>query len=263
MTTTYSAGEFYRRLTLLSVQDTERWGAVPAAVRQEIMDWHLEENIRHHDLVHKLELLRQDPDSVTIHNRDILLLEEALAIVDAAELHVVVTCDCRTLNMACDRPHAGTCIRLDERGEWTLAGGEGTVVSKERCREIVIQADRAGLLHTGQRAEVGRKATLNGNCCPCCSYPIRAGVMLNMAKKWPRSHYLAQVNWDRCTHCGDCVDRCPFDALERSTVPSTEGREAQVRVLYRMEQCWGCGLCATTCPEDAIVMAPLGEQLAV
>jgi Pyruvate/2-oxoacid:ferredoxin oxidoreductase delta subunit len=245
----YAASNFYRRLTYLSMQENERWAAVPGEVRERLLDWHLEENIRHHDLERKLTLLREDPDAVEIHNRDVLLLEEALALVDQAELHVVVPCDCRTTVMACDLPRWNTCLRLDDRGRRTLAQGEGHVISREACREIVLEADRAGALHTGQRAEHGRPAILNGNCCACCSYPIRAGIELGMAKRWPRVHYVAQRDPERCIVCGRCVERCPFDALSEDA--------EQASILLDAERCWGCGLCANTCPQEAITMLPL------
>ncbi len=70
----YSSGTFYRRLTYLSMQDNDEWRRVPWEDRRALLDWHLQENILHHDLVCKLALLKQDPDSVAIHNRDILLL---------------------------------------------------------------------------------------------------------------------------------------------------------------------------------------------
>jgi len=260
--TTYRAGSFYRRLTYLSMQDHEGWHRVPEGVRESVLAWHLEVNIEHHDLIRKLDLLRREPDAVTIHNRDILLLDEALEMVEDAELHVVVPCDCRTTVMACDLPRWNTCLRLDDRGRQTLERGRGKIVSKAECREIVINANRAGLLQTGQRPEHGRRAILNGNCCACCSYPIRAGIELGMAKEWPKSHYLAVRDEARCAHCGVCVERCPFGALKLGDmIVEVDGEERTV-VLLDAEQCFGCGLCANTCPEDAISMVPLADVAA-
>ena len=249
----YSPGTFYRRLTYLSMQDYDEWRRVPWEDRRALLDWHLQENILHHDLVRKLALLKQDLDSVTLHNRDILLLDEALALVEAAALHVVVPCDCRTTVMACDFPRWNTCFRLDERGLATRAQGEGRIVSKEECREILVNADRVGLLHTGQRAEKGRKAILNGNCCACCSYPIRAGIALDMDKQWPRAHYVAERSLSQCDNCGTCVTRCHFHAFYFDTARAT----TPVRVEFDPGQCHGCGLCATGCPKTAIHMEPL------
>jgi ferredoxin len=248
----YRAGNAYRRLTYLSMQDYDGWLRVPEDMRAALLDWHLEENVRHHDLRRRLSSLRQDPDSMQIHNRDILLLAEALEIVEAAELHVVVPCDCRTTVVACDHERWNTCFRLDDRGRRTLEMGEGEIITKEDCVQILLSADRAGLIHTGQRAENGRKAILNGNCCACCSYPIRGGIALEMALEWPKRHYLARRDEACCVACGLCAERCPFGAF--SFYASADG---QKQILFDADKCFGCGLCANTCPEGAITMQPL------
>ena len=258
-TLVYRAGSFYRRLTFLSMQQVDQWRALPFAERETLLAWHLEENIRHHGLVQKLNLLCENPRAVEIHNRDILLLDQALELVEAAELHVVVPCDCRTTVIACDHSRWNTCLRLDERGRRTLEQGEGQIVSRHTCREIVLNAHQEGLIQTGQRAEHGRKAILNGNCCPCCSYPFRAGIALGMAKQWPKSHYLAKRDLGSCDHCAQCVDRCPFGAFFRDGVNGNSVGGGTKFVDFDAEKCWGCGLCASTCPVGAIVMEPLRQ----
>jgi ferredoxin len=113
------------------------------------------------------------------------------------------------------------------------------------------------LLHTGQRPEGGRPAILNGNCCACCSYPIRAGIKLGMAKRWPKSHYVAVRDEDRCTNCGTCVERCPFGAVQSGPPSAGVGSHHPSAILVDANRCFGCGLCANTCPEGAIAMVPL------
>lgn len=52
-----------------------------------------------------------------------------------------------------------------------------------------------------------------------------------------------QVDADRCTHCGECVELCRSHAL------ADLGRS----ILVFPELCSGCGVCATHCPQRAIV----------
>ncbi len=252
--TTYAAGTFYRRLDPLSMY--EAWGEVPADARNAVIEWQLEEFIKVWQPV--VEEMRQNPEAFyQIPNRDMLLLHEALEMVDAATEHVVVPCDCRAIVMACNRPRE-VCVRLDE-GAWrTLEQGHGRRVTREEMKQIVINAHREGLMHTGRRAwrEQGQ---LFGfcNCCACDCYPIRAGIRLGLSRQWPRAHYVAERDLSRCHMCGKCAQRCHFGAFYRDgTRVLVRGKSAR-HIAFDAARCWGCGLCATTCPEQAITMRPL------
>ena len=51
-----------------------------------------------------------------------------------------------------------------------------------------------------------------------------------------------QVDVEKCTGCGACVDACPVDAI---TV------ENDIAVVDEAE-CVECGACAEECPNDAL-----------
>ena len=59
-----------------------------------------------------------------------------------------------------------------------------------------------------------------------------------------RSEYVAQIDMDACIHCGDCIERCVFEAraLEND------------QMHYDIDACYGCGLCVTICPAEATAM---------
>ena len=253
---TYSAHVFYRRLDPLSMY--ESWGDVPAAARKAVIDWQLQEFIDFWGPA--VNEMRKDPDAHTgVPNSDFLLLEEALEIVDAAEDHAVLPCDCRTIVRACDRP-VETCIRLDQGALTTLAHGHGRRVTKEEMKRIVLDADRAGLMHTGNRFWK-RDGQLFGlcNCCACDCYPIRAGIQLGLNQRWPRSHFIAGRDTETCTHCGTCVKRCQFGAFFWGAEKIQINGKIRKPVLFDPDKCWGCGLCATACSQAAVSMVPLAR----
>ena len=61
-----------------------------------------------------------------------------------------------------------------------------------------------------------------------------------------KSHWVAQVDYDKCNGCGICASRCQFGAL-KFEVTSQKANIDQFK-------CYGCGLCQTGCPRDAITL---------
>jgi electron transport complex protein RnfB len=56
--------------------------------------------------------------------------------------------------------------------------------------------------------------------------------------------YNAKIDPELCIQCGDCVERCPMEAI-------TEGDTA---MEVSPNRCIGCGLCVSVCPEEAIAL---------
>jgi len=54
--------------------------------------------------------------------------------------------------------------------------------------------------------------------------------------------YNAKIDPELCIQCGDCVDRCPMDAIA----------EFDETVEVTADKCVGCGVCVSVCPEGAI-----------
>jgi len=253
--TTYSASVFYRRLDPLAM--FEDWGDVPVEARNAVIEWQLQEFIDAWQPA--VEQITKAPDApAQIPNRDFLLLKEALEQVEAATERAVIPCDCRAIVKACNRP-LEVCIHFDEMARIVLERGHGRSVSEEELKAIVIDADRAGLMHTGHKEWQAHGLIGFCNCCACDCYPIRAATKLGIDKQWPRSHYIAARDLARCTHCGLCAKRCHFDAFHRDGSSIEVDGKTRKAVQFDPEKCWGCGLCANTCPSDAIPMKSLQE----
>jgi Fe-S-cluster-containing hydrogenase component 2 len=58
------------------------------------------------------------------------------------------------------------------------------------------------------------------------------------------SNYYAEKDYDTCTTCFTCVDRCNVHAIKIDNE----------RTVITREKCIGCGLCASTCPTGSITM---------
>jgi len=90
-----------------------------------------------------------------------------------------------------------------------------------------------------------------------CDYPecgaLRNGVDFGVGVY--KSHYLAQVDYEKCNGCGICAQRCQWGALK---FEATTGK-ANIDQF----KCFGCGLCHTACPREAIFLVKRSEVPAV
>jgi ferredoxin len=119
--------------------------------------------------------------------------------------------------------------------------GEGRPISQEEALEILSAEHERGHVHTAwfKDAMLDRFYVIC-NCCPRCCGGIEVmnkfGIpMLNS------SGYVATINETLCELCGQCVELCPFNALQMD-----DG------LILNWEKCMGCGVCVDLCPSEAI-----------
>ncbi len=74
------------------------------------------------------------------------------------------------------------------------------------------------------------------------------------AQEIKTSGLISEVNPDKCMGCGQCVDTCPYNAIELiETAKEFEEVDIVVTKSYiNSALCKGCGTCAATCPNGAI-----------
>ena len=60
-----------------------------------------------------------------------------------------------------------------------------------------------------------------------------------------------QIDLDKCTGCGSCVNACPSGSLEV--------KEKKAKVTEILPLCFNCGNCTAICPEQAIAMTKFIE----
>ncbi len=235
--------DFHKRYDIWAA--FEGYKDIPKAITTQLNRWELD----HYIITHKsaVENIKKtgklDPGVVTPRY---LLLNETLAVLDEVEHVYLWPCNCRSMIQSCSKP-VYTCLRFEN------SQGQGYEISREKAKEIVRLANQKGLMQSG---ELGRKADgrLIGaicNCCVDCCFPHLLARELNAEKIWPNSRHLAAWNETRCSSCGRCIKRCPFEAFTLST------SEENKNIIYDKTRCRGCGLCHVTCPADAIEMIAL------
>ena len=62
------------------------------------------------------------------------------------------------------------------------------------------------------------------------------------------NRFLAVVNEELCTGCQDCVEQCPFDAVEMRQGTNSK----KLKAFIDSEKCKGCGVCIVGCQQRAL-----------
>lgn len=244
-----SPADFHTRYDLWAL--FEGFKDLPDDIRHQLNQWELEEYIRSHkpDVEQVRKTGRLDPSKVLPRY---LLIDEAFSVIDEAEHIYLWPCNCRSMIQACKK-QIFTCLRFDN------SQGQGYEISRERAKEIVLEANRKGLIQSGELGwdKNGKLMGAICNCCTDCCFPHLLADKENAQKIWPKS--LAVAHWleSECSFCGICAKRCPFNAFEFN--PKEKKKTA--RLTYDKDYCRGCGLCFVTCPEKAIEMKKIRERL--
>ncbi|MBW1642478.1 MAG: 4Fe-4S binding protein [Deltaproteobacteria bacterium] len=162
--------------------------------------------------------------------------------IRSARIISVADCICRKesrlLDKACDYP-LETCISFGVAAEYYIENKMGREVSADEAIKILYSADRAGLVHAGANS---KHLSNICNCCPCCCASMKGITQKGHDKhKYMNALYEAVVDEDLCIGCGDCIDRCPVEAIEMDDTATVD-----------RDSCLGCGLCAGVCTEEAI-----------
>jgi len=80
------------------------------------------------------------------------------------------------------------------------------------------------------------------NCCTCHCGILKSIKKCNMQGSAAVSGFITEFDPEKCTTCGDCVDRCQIEAL------IIQGDD----LVHKDSLCIGCGLCSSVCPTGAL-----------
>lgn len=230
----YCFGSFYGRLDIFATSEAEDYRRLSEKKRKELDRWYFS---------CYLERLSKSTGASPTDDQ-VLPLEETLAFIEKKkEQPYLALCDCRMLTGDCGSP-TKTCITYRTGVNSFVSRGHATPISIEEAKQVVIEADRAGLMHTVNSGGVC-------NCCTDCCYLFRAARARKSQGIWPASYYQVELNSERCVGCGACIKKCHFQVFQKK---QQHGKTKFKAELIHEEACVGCGICVNGCPVGALCL---------
>ncbi len=165
-------------------------------------------------------------------------------MVKDEDLIAVAPCICRqmTENRGETCEHTSeTCLSFGEHAQYYIDNGIAKRISKGELMKLLDALEEEGLVLCSSNTE---DLSITCCCCPCCCGILKGVKLLPQASLMANICYNAKIDPELCIQCGDCVERCPMEAI-------TEGETA---MAVSQDKCIGCGLCVSVCPEEAIAL---------
>ena len=175
---------------------------------------------------------------------ELLPYQKIVETVRKAKKFAVAECLCRKekrlLGQGCEHP-LENCLTFGIAAEYYIESGLGREINADEAIQILEEADKSGLVHTGTNT---KSLALICACCPCCCTFMKTITQKGYDRtRFYNSNFVAVVEAEECVACGTCVDRCPVSAISVNELAEVD-----------RNKCLGCGLRATECETSAITL---------
>ncbi|MGA2158938.1 MAG: 4Fe-4S binding protein [Dehalococcoidia bacterium] len=179
----------------------------------------------------------------------VLPYNDVLGLIADTEHISVGTCTCKQMgNLSgkpCSRP-SDVCMMFGESALHAIVKGFARKLSKKEAIEKLDIAEEAGLVHNYMN-NPGHYSNFLCNCDQCHCMVLRGIKKAPVPNSMIIARYSIEIDEQRCTGCGACIERCQMEAL----------RMQDGKPVKEPERCIGCGLCKYVCQPEALTLRPL------
>lgn len=179
----------------------------------------------------------------------VLDYEKASHIINTASCITVSLCHCRHkmehLGKACDMPQE-VCMTFNKAAESLVRHKIARQISRKEAMDTLEKCTKLGLVQIGDNVQ--GEVDWICNCCSCCCDALGAYKKLGYNPNIS-TNFLAKHLPEKCLQCGECLKRCPVDAIKFK-----KSRESEYEIKINLDRCIGCGVCTRFCPAGALIL---------
>lgn len=219
-------------------------------------------NFAHDEQVTIMRTLPHEETILPSVYTEVLDYEKASAIVEESDRFAIGICSCRHEKMLkgekkCSSP-LEACSTLGVAADYMIRRGLAKEVSKTQMQENLARSRELKLVLTADN--VKERVTFICHCCKCCCNEMLGITRFGFHNVLKTSNYVSQVNEEKCTGCGRCVDPCPVNAIEVVAGENKRSKRGKV-IQIDAEACLGCGVCRLSCALDGIALVKRKERV--
>jgi len=189
-------------------------------------------------------------DAIQEKDRVVVLdYERASHIIDTSSCITVGICYCRHkmehMGKACKNPQE-VCLTFNKSAESLAKHKIARSISREEAHRILNLCIDKGLVQLGDNVQ--ESVNWICNCCSCCCEALLAYKRLGYSANI-NTNFVSRPSDEPCTECGECIERCPVNAIE---LDKRDSGSSYAKI--DSGRCIGCGVCVRFCPSNSIVL---------
>lgn len=190
-------------------------------------------------------------------DKEIASWERLSEIIENESSYAVGECGCKHAAKLDGEPcktdaPSECCVWFGKMADYLVERDYAKRYTKVEIYKLLKKCEEAGLVHFTSNRTVTNNIVMC-NCCKCCCLYLKTNRRIREAtgvQAMETTNFLARVDEETCTGCGDCVELCSLEAMELSgdTVSINE------------EYCVGCGACVSTCPTESLSLVRVSRK---
>lgn len=154
--------------------------------------------------------------------------------------------------------HVETCLQCGDEAEYWIWKNMAREITEDEAVALLKRSAEDGMiLHSLFHQDHGTICSCHSDShCYICDFFTAIG---EEGQDWDQkpafqqiSHYMLDVDYDKCVKCGTCMARCPLHAV------TMDGEGGAPKVNARCER---CGQCAMVCPQEARKLTRRPEEM--